>query len=458
MSDWEAVIGLEIHVQLRTETKMFCRCPNRYGDAPNTNVCSICLAHPGMLPVANREAVDQALRVGLALGCRIPAHSKWDRKNYFYPDSPKAYQISQYDEPLCAEGTFLAIGITRAHLEEDAAKTIHVGGGGGRIAGSEASIVDFNRCGTPLLEIVTDPDLRDGAEARRFLTMLRATVIATGASDCDLEKGSMRVDANVSVRRAGATEFGTKCELKNMNSFRFLERGINAEIRRQTALLEAGQPVRQATMHYDPASDELSVLRMKEEADDYRYFPEPDLVPVEPERALVERLRGELPELPADAIRARAEALGVEDAWAVVTTDRDPAYRGLVAGGVAEREAFNFAMNQPIPAGANLAELARVAKAAKGLTREALASAVAASADDGFAADDYLSQTAVSDTSELEPLVDAVLAGNPGQVEAYRGGKDGLLGFFVGQVMKETGGKANPKVVNELLREKLKAP
>src|SRR4029079_13048445 len=245
MSEWEAVIGLEIHVQLRTATKMFCRCPNRYGDAPNTNVCAICLAHPGMLPVANREAVDQALRVGLALGCRVPEHSKWDRKNYFYPDSPKAYQISQYDQPLCAEGEFLGVGITRAHLEEDAAKTIHVGGGGGRIAGSDASIVDFNRCGTPLLEIVTDPDLRDGAESRRFLTMLRATVIAMGASDCDLEKGSMRVDANVSVRRAGATEFGTKCELKNMNSFRFLERGINAEIRRQTALLEAGQPVRQ---------------------------------------------------------------------------------------------------------------------------------------------------------------------------------------------------------------------
>ncbi len=254
VSDWEAVIGLEIHVQLRTVTKMFCRCPNRYGDAPNTNVCAICLAHPGMLPVANREAVDQALRVGLALGCRMPEHSKWDRKNYFYPDSPKAYQISQYDEPLCAEGRFLDVGITRAHLEEDAAKTIHVGGGGGRIAGSDASIVDFNRCGTPLLEIVTEPDLRDAAAG--------APVPDHAARDGDRHRRlRLRPREGLDARRRqrvgaagrGETAFGTKCELKNMNSFRFLERGINAEIRRQIALLEAGERVVQATMHYDPA-------------------------------------------------------------------------------------------------------------------------------------------------------------------------------------------------------------
>jgi aspartyl-tRNA(Asn)/glutamyl-tRNA(Gln) amidotransferase subunit B len=474
MSDWEAVIGLEIHVQLRTETKMFCRCPNRYGDAPNTNVCSICLAHPGMLPVANREAVDQALRVGLALGCRIPAHSKWDRKNYFYPDSPKAYQISQYDEPLCAEGTFLAIGITRAHLEEDAAKTIHVGGGGGRIAGSEASIVDFNRCGTPLLEIVTDPDLRDGAEARRFLTMLRATVIATGASDCDLEKGSMRVDANVSVRPAGATEFGTKCELKNMNSFRFLERGINAEIRRQTALLEAGQPVRQATMHYDPASDELSVLRMKEEADDYRYFPEPDLVPVEPDPAHLDELRSALPELPLTRIARLQDAYGVPEATAEsLALDAElAAYFEDLAGRTGDpRASANWVMGE-LAAHLNATG---VGVAATPVTSERLAGVVALVADgtlsstaakqvfaamvddpaDAATLTERLGLAQVGDADALGAIVDEVLAANPTEVEAYRGGKQQLLGFFTGQVMRASGGKADPKVVQGLLRDRL---
>jgi aspartyl-tRNA(Asn)/glutamyl-tRNA(Gln) amidotransferase subunit B len=272
-----------------------------------------------------------------------------------------------------------------------------------------------------------------------------------------MEEGTLRCDANVSVRPAGSGELRTRWELKNMNSFRFIGRGIAAAVRRQVELYESNDTVEQHTYDYEPNTDTLTPHRSKEEADDYRYFPEPDLVPLEPEPALVERLRGELPELPADTIRTRAEALGVEDAWALVTTDRDPAYTGLLAGGVSEREAFNFAMNQPIPAGANLAELAKVANAAKDLTREALSAAVTASADDGFAADEYLAQTAVSDTAELEPLVEAVLAANPGQVEAYRGGKEGLLGFFVGQVMKETGGKANPKVVNELLREKLRA-
>jgi aspartyl-tRNA(Asn)/glutamyl-tRNA(Gln) amidotransferase subunit B len=272
-----------------------------------------------------------------------------------------------------------------------------------------------------------------------------------------MEEGTLRCDANVSVRPAGSDELRTRWELKNMNSFRFIGRGIDAAVRRQVELYESGGTVEQHTYDYEPNTDTLTPHRSKEEADDYRYFPEPDLVPLEPDPALVERLRGALPELPADAIRARAEALGVDDAWALVTTDRDPAYLGLVAGGLGEREAFNFAMNQPIPAGANLAELAKVAEAAKKLTREAVSSAVAASAEEGFTAQEYLGQTAVSDAGELEPIVDAILAANPGQVEAYRGGKDGLLGFFVGQVMKETGGKANPKVVNELLREKLSA-
>ncbi len=459
---WEPVIGLEIHVHLKTRTKMFCRCPLEYGAAENTSTCPVCLAHPGALPVPNRTAVEWTIRLGLALGSEVAERAVFARKNYFYPDNPKGYQISQYDQPLCVGGRLAVpgvepfeIGFVRAHLEEDAANTVHVGGGTGRKVGAERSLIDFNRAGTPLVEIVTQPDIRSAEQAERFLQLLRQTIVALGIADARMEEGTLRCDANVSVRPAGSDELRTRWELKNMNSFRFIGRGIDAAVRAQVALYESGGEVEQHTYDYEPETDTLTPHRSKEEADDYRYFPEPDLVPLEPEAALVERLRAELPLLPADAIRARAEVLGVEDAWALVTTDRDPAYLGLVAGGVPEREAYNFAMNQPIPTGADLAELAKVAKAAKELTREALSDAVAASADAGFSADGYLGRRAVSDTAELGPVVEAVLAAHPGQVEAYRGGKDGLLGFFVGQVMKETAGKANPKVVNELLREKL---
>jgi aspartyl-tRNA(Asn)/glutamyl-tRNA(Gln) amidotransferase subunit B len=462
MTEWEAVVGLEIHVHLKTRTKMFCRCETGFGAPQNTHTCPVCLAHPGALPVPNRAAVEWTIRLGLALGSEIADRAVFARKNYFYPDNPKGYQISQYDQPLCVGGRLAVpgvepfeIGFVRAHLEEDAAKTVHVGGGTGRKIGAERSLIDFNRGGTPLVEIVTQPDIRSAEQAERFLQLLRQMIVALGISDARMEEGTLRCDANVSVRPAGSDELRTRWELKNMNSFRYIGRGIDAAVRAQTALYESEGEVEQHTYDYEPETDTLTPHRSKEEADDYRYFPEPDLVPIEPEAALVERLRADLPLLPADAIRARAEALGVEDAWALVTTDRDPAYLGLVAGGVPEREAYNFAMNQPIPAGADLAELAKVANAAKELTREALSRAVAASADARFSADTYLGQRAVSDTGELEPVVDAVLAAHPGQVEAYRGGKDGLLGFFVGQVMKETGGQANPKIVNELLREKL---
>jgi aspartyl-tRNA(Asn)/glutamyl-tRNA(Gln) amidotransferase subunit B len=463
MTAWETVVGLEIHVHLKTRSKMFCRCATGFGAEPNTNTCPVCLAHPGALPVANRTAVEWTIKLGLALGSEIADQAVFSRKNYFYPDNPKGYQISQYDQPLCVGGRLAVpgaepfeIGFVRAHLEEDAAKTVHVGGGTGRKIGAERSLIDFNRGGTPLVEIVTEPHIRSAEQAERFLQLLRQTIVALGISEARMEEGTLRVDANVSVRPAGSDELRTRWELKNMNSFRYIGRGIEAAVREQVKLYESGGEVEQHTYDYEPNTDTLTPHRSKEEADDYRYFPEPDLVPVEPAAELVDRLRGELPELPADLIRERAEALGVEDAWALVTTDRDPAYAGLVAGGVGERDAFAFAMNQPIPDGANLAELAKVAIAAKDLTREALDAAVAASADIGFTADEYLAQTAVSDTSELEPLVDAVLAANPGQVEQYRGGKEGLLGFFVGQVMKETGGKANPKVVSDLLQQKLK--
>jgi aspartyl-tRNA(Asn)/glutamyl-tRNA(Gln) amidotransferase subunit B len=464
MSAWETVIGLEIHAHLRTRTKMFCRCETGFAEPPNTRTCPVCLAFPGTLPVPNRTAVEWTIKLGLALGCTIAERAIFHRKNYFYPDLPKGYQISQYDEPLCVDGSFtvpgedgdLEVGIVRAHLEEDAAKTVHLEGAGGRIVGATRSLVDFNRGGTPLVEIVTQPDLRSADETRRFLQLLRQTIVELGISDAEMEKGTLRCDANVSVRQAGEQGFRTRWELKNMNSFSFIARGIDAAVREQIALHEAGHEVVQQTYDYDADADTLTPHRSKEDADDYRYFPEPDLVPIEPETAVVERLRIELPELPAARIEALAGELGTADAWTLVTTDRDQGYGGLVGADVPARPAFNFVMNQPIPEGANLRELARIATATD-LTRASLEAAVAASAEPGFSADPYLAQKAVSDSAELEPLVERILAANPGQVEAYRGGKEGLLGFFVGQAMKETQGKANPKVLNDLIREKLNA-
>jgi aspartyl-tRNA(Asn)/glutamyl-tRNA(Gln) amidotransferase subunit B len=460
---WETVVGLEIHAHLKTRTKMFCRCETGFGDPQNTRTCPVCLAHPGTLPVPNRAAVEWTIKLGLALGCRIADRAVFARKNYFYPDNPKGYQISQYDEPLCVDGRFvvpgedgdLEIGIVRAHLEEDAAKTVHLEGAGGRIVGATRSLVDFNRGGTPLVEIVTRPDLRSAEEARRFLQLLRQTIVELGISDAEMEKGTLRCDANVSVRRPGE-DYRTRWELKNMNSFSFIARGIDAAVRAQIALHEAGEEVEQETYDYDADHDTLTPHRSKEEAEDYRYFPEPDLVPVEPEAALVDRLRAELPELPGARIGRLAGGLGTADAWSLVTTDREQDFEGLVGAGVEARPAYSFVMNHPIPPDANLAELARVVKE-PGLTRVSIDAAVAASADPGFTADEYLAQKAVSDTAELEPLIERILAANPGEVEAYRGGKEGLLGFFVGQAMKETGGKANPKVLNELIREKLKS-
>jgi len=298
VAELEAVIGLEIHVQLATRTKMFCGCALSFGDEPNVHTCPICLAHPGVLPVPNEEAIRFALKIGMALGCEIAPRSIFHRKNYFYPDNPKAYQISQYDIPICGEGKLGDIRITRAHLEEDAAKTIHVGSSG-RIAGSSASLVDFNRGGTPLVEIVTEPDLRGAAEAAEWARLLRETVRQLGVSDVNMEEGSLRVDANVSVRPAGQTELGVKTELKNMNSFRFLQRGIEAELERQKEIIGAGGTVEQETLHFDPASGDLTSLRSKEEAHDYRYFPEPDLVAIVATEAMVEEARRSLPELPA---------------------------------------------------------------------------------------------------------------------------------------------------------------
>jgi len=297
---------------------MFCRCEVAYFDPPNTHTCPVCLALPGALPVPNRTAVEWTILLGHALRCRVPERAIFHRKNYFYPDNPKGYQISQYDEPLCVDGSFVVpeadgdrvVGIERAHLEEDAAKTIHVGGAEGRIHGADRSLVDFNRAGTPLVEIVTRPDIRSAEEAKAFLQLLRQTVVELGISDAEMEKGSLRFDVNVSVRPEGSDELRTRTELKNMNSFNFAAKGIEREVRRQVEIWESGGEVEQETLHFDPGNESAPPLRSKEEAQDYRYFPEPDLVPLEPSRELVESLHGDLPELPSARIRRLETEVG----------------------------------------------------------------------------------------------------------------------------------------------------
>jgi aspartyl-tRNA(Asn)/glutamyl-tRNA(Gln) amidotransferase subunit B len=468
-TSWEPVIGLEIHVHLKTRTKMFCRCELAYGAGENTRTCPVCLAHPGSLPVPNERAVEWTIKLGLALGCEIAPRAVFHRKNYFYRDLPKGYQISQYDEPLCVDGRFavpgadgdLEVGIVRAHLEEDAAKSVHVGGAGGRSVRAEYSLVDHNRGGTPLVEIVTRPDLHSAEDAKRFLQLLRQTIVELGISDAEMEKGSLRCDANVSVRPAGTDELRTRWELKNMNSFNFIARGIEQAIEDQRSIYESGGEPVQDTYDFDAALGTLTRHRSKEEADDYRYFPEPDLVPVEPSRELVERVRAELTVLPAERVRRLEPAVGFDLANDLVVSGRDGLFGRLLSTDALEpRLVANAVMNEIAGAGVdpdavNAEELAKVLRERERLPRDVYAEAIAASASPGFAAARYLEQTAISDEAELGPLVDRVLAANPGQVEAYRAGKEGLLGFFVGQVMRETQGKADARAVNQLLREKL---
>jgi aspartyl-tRNA(Asn)/glutamyl-tRNA(Gln) amidotransferase subunit B len=460
--EWELVCGLEVHVHLKTRTKMFCRCALEYGAAENTHTCPVCLAHPGALPVPNARAIEMTILLGLALDCEIADHAVFARKNYFYPDLPKGYQISQYEAPLCGPGTFVLptadgdreIGIVRAHLEEDAAKTVHAGGATGRSVGADYSLVDFNRGGTPLLEIVSAPDMHSAEEAVSYLRLLRQTIVELGVSDADMEKGTLRADVNVSVRRAGEEGFRPRWEIKNMNSFRFIGRAIEAAFRQQVEAHEAGEEVAQSTYDYDPDTDRLTVHRSKEEADDYRYFPEPDLVPVEPPADLVDRLRGDVPERPGNRIRRYAEELGFERAVELVLTGYERRALLLAEAGLSWPEAAAIAMNRDDFLPENADALARIVQA--NVTREALDEAFAAAADGPIEAEEYLAQTALGDEDELTPIIDAVLAAHPEQVETYRAGKEGVLGFFVGQVMRETQGKADAKVVSRLLAERLR--
>jgi len=476
MAELEAVIGLEIHVQLSTETKMFCACALSFGDEPNIHTCPVCLAHPGVLPVPNEEAIRYALKIAAALECDVAPRSIFHRKNYFYPDNPKAYQISQYDLPLAVDGRLGGIRIHRAHLEEDAAKTIHLGESG-RIHGSGASLVDFNRGGTPLVEIVTEPDLRSAEEAGAWARLLRTTVRQLDVSDVNMEEGSLRVDANVSVRPVGSEPLGTKTELKNMNSFRFLERGIEAELARQRELIAAGERVEQETLHFHPEDSSLHPLRSKEEAHDYRYFPEPDLVPLAPTEAMLRAARESLPELPEARMRRYRDELDVaEDTAVVLVADPETAEyferAADAAVGVEARVIANWvtgelaaALRQEGGDGASssrvapealaaLATMVQEKKISHGSGKQVLATLVTDGGDPAAIVErEGLAQ--ISDSGELESIVAAAVEANPDAAEQIRAGNQKAIGAIVGAVMKETKGRADGGEVNRLIREKL---
>jgi aspartyl-tRNA(Asn)/glutamyl-tRNA(Gln) amidotransferase subunit B len=462
---WEPVIGLEIHVQLSTRTKMFCGCALSFGEEPNTRTCPVCLGLPGSLPVVNAEAIHYGLMMGLALDCEVAPRSVFHRKNYFYPDLAKGYQISQYDIPLCRGGRLGDVRLHRIHLEEDAAKLVHMGESG-RIHGSAASIVDYNRGGTPLAEIVTEPDLHSAEAAGDWLRLLRETLRQLGVSDVNMEEGSLRCDANVSVRPAGTTGLGTKTELKNMNSFRFLMQGINAEIARQVALLEAGETVEQETLHFDPSSGRLSPLRSKEEAHDYRYFPEPDLVPLVPTEEMLVRARGALPELPAARAARLEQSFGLpaesarlfafEPEWSdyfeAAVGDAEPR---TVANWVTELRGRPGAPGEATPAA--LAELVGMVDARAVTTGNARVVLERLVAEGGSpqAIVERENLGALGDSGQLEAIVAKVISENPDVVERIRGGNPKAMGALVGPVMRETKGRADGGEVNRLIREQL---
>ena len=477
---YQAVIGLEFHVHLATQTKMFCSCRVTYGEEPNTHTCPVCLGHPGALPVINEKAIELGVMAGLALNCEVASHAVFARKNYFYPDLPKGYQISQYDQPICtggyldvptSEGT-IRVGITRLHLEEDAAKNVHVGESG-RMHGSVGSLVDFNRGGTPLIEIVTEPDIPTPEAARATATQLRSILRAIGVSEADMEKGQLRVDANVSVRNPDGT-FGTKTELKNMNSFRFVERGLVRELERQCEILEGGGRITQTTLHYDPETDEVHELRSKEYAHDYRYFPEPDLLPLELTDAWIREIKSRIPELPEQKRVRFVEQYGLSEYDAsVLTSDADLAdfYEKVAASEATDpKQAANWISGE---LRARLNETGTSVSESR-MTPEAMAELI------GLIQTGTVSRSAAKDVlgtvfetgespsvvvereglasmggDELSGMVDEVIAGNPDEADRIRSGDKKVIGFLVGQVMKATRGNADGRRVRQLLMEKL---
>jgi aspartyl-tRNA(Asn)/glutamyl-tRNA(Gln) amidotransferase subunit B len=492
MTEYEPVIGLEIHVQLSTATKMFCGCELSFGDPPNVHTCPVCLGLPGTLPVLNAAAVHFGLMIGLAMGCEIAPRSLFHRKNYFYPDLPKGYQISQYDVPLCNGGQLGDVRIHRVHLEEDAAKLVHIGESG-RIQGSDRSIVDFNRGGTPLVEIVTEPDLRSPEQTRQWLTLLRATLRQLGVSDVNMEEGSLRCDANVSIRPVGSNELGTKTELKNMNSFRFLERAVRAEIDRQTQLVARGEPVQQETLHFDPREGELTSLRSKEEAHDYRYFPEPDLVPVHATAEMLAAAASQLPELPAvraERLQAdygltadRAQELAFrrelgdyfERALAAVPVagngDSGESATGFAAGGpsatavelanwipqLVERIGSDQDPAQSKVGPERLAELASMVLA-KAVSRDAAREVLSRMVSDGgspaeIVAREGLGALGDDDDDRLRSIVKRAIAADADAAAKVRAGNMKAVGPLVGFVMRETNGRADGGEVTRLIRE-----
>ena len=516
LQDWEAVIGLEIHAELTTlDTKMFCGCKLEFGAEPNTHTFPVCLGMPGALPVPNRAAIESIVLAGLATNCDIEKHSMFYRKTYMYPDMSKNYQTTQGPVAFCmrghldldvdgaaakeradldglavgesrgnvtrtTDGYTAHVGITRIHMEEDAGKMVHIGGGEGRIAGATHSLVDYNRAGTPLTELVTEPDLRTPEEARLFMQKLRQIYLALGISDCSMEEGSMRCDGNVSLRRRGAKEFGVKTELKNMNSFKNLHDGLAYEICRQAEVLEEGGQIFQETRHWDPSKKRTIVMRVKETADDYRLFPDPDLAPYDLTDEWIESVRAKLPELPDQKAARFEDAFGLTpyDARHLVehreTADFFEACMELAGDEAAKlaKPVANLVINDVTAYlnaqdGVKLADTALTPARALGLVKLVAADAIsskqgkvvfAAILDEDKDPDAIVAERGmeqVSDTGAIEAVVDAVLAANPDKVAQYQGGKTGLIGFFVGQCMKEMRGQGNPKLINELLAKKL---
>jgi aspartyl-tRNA(Asn)/glutamyl-tRNA(Gln) amidotransferase subunit B len=479
LARYEPVIGLEIHVQLKTATKMFCGCELSFGDPPNVHTCPVCLGLPGSLPRLNERAVHFGVMIGLALGCDIAERSLFHRKNYFYPDLPKGYQISQYDVPLCRGGRLGDVRIHRVHLEEDAAKLIHVGESG-RIHGSDRSIVDFNRGGTPLVEIVAEPDLRSPEQAREWLTLLRATLKRLGVSDVNMAEGSLRCDANVSVRPVGTTALGTKTELKNMNSFSFLERGVRAEIERQIGLLQAGEPIVQETLHFEPGSGRLTPLRSKEAAHDYRYFPEPDLVPLLATREILTAASHALPELPAARAerferdfglppdRARELAfrreLGdyFERALAASPDGQEPATAVELANWIPQLVERIGSDRDPLHSQVTAETFATLVAmvGAKEVSRDAARDVLTRLVRDGgdpheIVQREQLGALGDEDAGELLRIVERAIAADPDAADKVRGGNARAIGPLVGYVMRETKGRADGGEVTRLIRERV---